>query len=55
MRGRDRAAKDRKREAIIRKLLSHDDEIGEVILYEAADWTYHLPLSDPHAYLDLDR
>ncbi|MFN0052074.1 MAG: hypothetical protein ACKV0T_07780, partial [Planctomycetales bacterium] len=35
------------REARIRYLLSQRGEIGEVILYEAADWTYYLPLSDP--------
>jgi len=40
-----------KREAIIRKLLAHK-EIREVILYESADWTYYLPLDDPHRYLD---
>jgi hypothetical protein len=37
-------------------LLSRAEEIGEVILYEAADWTYYLPLSDPdvcgHRFLD---
>jgi hypothetical protein len=47
----------KKREDIICRLLSHQDEIAEVILYEAADWTYHLPLSEPdlcgHSYLDL--
>ncbi len=40
-----------KREAIIRKLLARK-EIREVILYESADWTYYLPLDDPHRYLD---
>ena len=38
-------------------LLAHRKDIGEVILYEAADWLYFLPLSDPdlcgHGFLDL--
>jgi len=41
----------KKREAIIRKLLARK-EIREVILYESADWTYYLPLDNPHRYLD---
>ncbi|MEA1951357.1 MAG: hypothetical protein U9N87_08230, partial [Planctomycetota bacterium] len=57
LRAKDKDAARKKREDIIRKLLSHRDEIGEVILYEAADWTYSLPLTDPdqcgHGYLDL--
>jgi hypothetical protein len=44
------------REDRIRRLLSRSDDIDEVILYEAADWLYFLPLSDPaqcgHGYLD---
>lgn len=35
------------REAMIKQLLSHQDEIKEVILYEAADWLYFLPFDDP--------
>lgn len=35
-----------KRERIICDLLSRRDEIREVILYEAADWTYFIPISD---------
>lgn len=45
-----------KRERIICELLSRKGHINEVILYEAADWTYKLPLNDPdkcgHGYLD---
>jgi len=45
-----------RREQIICDLLSHEKEIGEVILYEAADWAYSFPLIDPdhcgHGYLD---
>jgi len=32
---------------MICEVLSHADEVNEVILYEAADWLYFLPLSDP--------
>lgn len=46
----------RRREEIICNLLSHSDEINEVILYEAADWLYNVPISDQdrcsHTYLD---
>ena len=31
------------REAAMREMLSRAGEIGEVIVYEAADWTYRLP------------
>ena len=34
------------REALICEVLSHEGEVGEVILYEAADWLYYLPFSD---------
>lgn len=58
LRAKNKDAMRIKREEIIRHLLSHQDEIREVILYEAADWTYFLPLSDPnqcgHDYLDAD-
>ncbi len=57
LRGKNKDAMRKKREAIILKLLSHQDEIKEVILYEAAAWTDSLPLSDPylcgHGYLDV--
>ncbi|NQT21721.1 MAG: hypothetical protein HQ592_18590 [Planctomycetes bacterium] len=56
LRAKDRDAAREKRENIIRTLLSHRDEIAEVILYEAANWAYYLPVSDPdqceHRYLD---
>lgn len=35
------------REAMIKRLLSHQEEIKEIILYEAADWLYFLPFDDP--------
>jgi hypothetical protein len=50
LRAADRDAARKRREEIIRYLLSRSDDIGEVLLYEAADWTYHLPLSDPDHY-----
>ena len=34
------------REALICKVLAHKEEVGEVILYEAADWLYYLSFSD---------
>ena len=41
---------------MICQLLAHKQDIGEVILYEAADWLHYLPLSDPdlcgHGFLD---
>lgn len=56
LRGDDLAALRRRREAIICRLLAERTEIKEVLLYEAADWLYNLPLSDPdlcgHAFLD---
>lgn len=56
LRTADPADGRKQREAIIRHLLSHKDDIGEVLLYEAADWLYFLPLSDPdlcgHGFLD---
>ncbi|REJ71990.1 MAG: hypothetical protein DWQ29_22245 [Planctomycetota bacterium] len=47
LRASDQESARRGREQMILHLLSHTDDIGEVILYEAADWTYFLPLSDP--------
>jgi len=52
LRRKDKQATARRREQIIRGLLARSDDIGEVILYEAADWTYYLPLNDPHSYLN---
>jgi len=52
MRASDRAATRRRREEIIKQLLARRDEVGEVILYESADWLYFLPRSDVHGYLD---
>ncbi len=52
----DRIASRRNRERIICDLLSHSADINEVILYEAADWLYKLPLGNPdlcgHGFLD---
>ena len=39
-----------RREEIIRNLLNQPD-IEEVILYEAVNWIYGLPIDDPHSYL----
>ncbi len=56
LRAEDREAARRRREAIICEVLSHPDEAADVILYEAADWLFLLPFSDPelcgHAFLD---
>lgn len=56
LRAADKQAARRNREAVIGELLSREEDISEVILYEAADWTYFLPLSDPdlsgHRFLD---
>ena len=51
LRGGNRAQASARRDEIIRQLLSHQEEIGEVLLYEAADWTSYLPLDDPHGHL----
>jgi hypothetical protein len=55
LRAADKAGTRKRREEIICNLLGRD-AIGEVLLYEAADWTYYLPLSDralsSHAFLD---
>lgn len=44
------------REALIGHVLSSPEEVNEVILYEAADWLYYLPFTDPvlsgHGFLD---
>ena len=47
----DKEAASTRREQIIRGLLTQPD-IDEVILYEAVNWLYSLPLHDPHQYLD---
>lgn len=51
LRHKDKAAAAKRREEIIRDLLKRP-EIKEVILYEAANWTYDLPFENPHRYLD---
>ncbi|MBM81811.1 MAG: hypothetical protein CMJ78_14640 [Planctomycetaceae bacterium] len=55
LRGQNFKLKRPRREEIICDLLRHD-AIDEVLLYEAADWTYYLPLSDrdlsSHAFID---
>jgi len=51
LRHKDKAVAATRREQIIRNLLSRP-EINEIILYEAANWTYDLPVDDPHSYLD---
>jgi len=56
LRATDKAAARHNREKVICYLLNQTNEIGEVILYEAADWTYFLSLSDTdlceHTFLD---
>jgi len=56
LRATDRTAARRERERIICELLAHSADINEVILYEAADWVYKLPLDDAdlcgHGFLD---
>ena len=51
LRHKNKAAAAVRREKIIRNLLGNS-EINEVILYEAANWTYDLPVENPHGYLD---
>lgn len=46
LRRQDHEAARAEREALICEVLAHE-EIGEVILYESADWLYYLPLGDP--------
>ncbi|MCF6285058.1 MAG: hypothetical protein L3K26_07700, partial [Candidatus Hydrogenedentes bacterium] len=36
----------KQREDLICTVLAHEEEVGEVILYESADWLYYLPFSD---------
>lgn len=52
----DQVAARRGREEMICRMLGLHGEIGEVILYEAADWLYTLPLADSdlcsHGFLD---
>ncbi len=56
LRATDKAAARQHRESVVCSLLSRQQDIDEVILYEAADWTYFLPLSDrdlcEHSFLD---
>lgn len=56
LRATDLADARKFRESTIRHLLSHRGDIGEVLLYESADWLFFLPLSDPdlcgHSFLD---
>jgi len=47
----DKVAANTRREEIIRGLLNQHD-IDEVILYEAVNWLYSLPVADPHQYLN---
>ncbi len=56
LRATDQAAARKGREAIICHLLKQQNDINEVILYEAADWLYFLSLTDvdlcEHRFLD---
>lgn len=47
LRGKDHEQARKGREELICKVLSFDEEVNEVILYEACDWLYKLPFSDP--------
>ncbi len=51
LREKDQEKATKQREEIIMNLLARK-QINEVILYEAADWTYYLPLNDPHKFLN---
>jgi len=57
LRRKDQDTARQQREAIICQLLNQPEQINEVILYEAADWLYYLPLSKPEicGYEFLDR
>ena len=52
LRGGNRERASERRKEIIRKLLANREDIREILLYEAADWTSYLPLDNPHGYLD---
>ena len=39
---------------MIRHLLSQKGEIGEVLLYEAADWLYFVQLSEADSWASLE-
>ena len=56
LRVKDKETGRKRREEIICYLLSLQQDVREVILYEAADWTYYLPSGapgvGPHGYLD---
>ena len=52
LRGDNREQASHRRDEIIRTLLAKREDIGEVLLYEAADWTSYLPMDDPHGHLD---
>ncbi|MDA0832084.1 MAG: hypothetical protein O2955_03790 [Planctomycetota bacterium] len=47
LRAADREEARRHRERMICHLLSHSQDIREVLLYEATDWLHTLPLNDP--------
>lgn len=46
LRGKGNELARKGREELICKVLSHSEEVNEVILYEACDWLYKLPFSD---------
>jgi len=51
LRAEDKSAATMRRKQIIHDVLERE-EISEVILYESADWTYYLPMEDPHAFVE---
>lgn len=56
LRANDKEAARKHREQMICHLLSHNQAIREVLLYEATDWLHTLPLDDPeycsHAFTE---
>lgn len=50
LRQSDQESARRRRREIMCEVLSHPNEANEIILYEAADWLYFLPLSDPDVW-----
>ena len=46
LRRKDYDVARKQREELICMVLSHEEEVGEVILYESADWLYYLSFGD---------
>ena len=54
LRANDAGETRKQRDQMIRHLLSQKGEIGEVLLYEAADWLYFVQLSEADSWASLE-